>query len=141
MQPLWLVLAGILAPVNWVASDRNANLIIYITKPAFMLALIAWLWSTGGVKGPLGAFFIGALFGLAGDVILLLPGNSFVFGLVAFLLGHVSYIAGFSPSWTTFWPFGVPLAAALAQGSPNICWYRRRKPSAPYKTCSHAARS
>jgi uncharacterized membrane protein YhhN len=114
MQPVWLVLAGILAPVNWVASDRNANLIIYLTKPAFMLALIAWLWSTGGVKGPLAGFFVGALFGLAGDVLLLLPKNWFVGGLVAFLFGHVSYIAGFSPSWATFWPFGVPLAAALS---------------------------
>lgn len=114
MQNLWLVLAGVSGPVNWVASDRNIDKIIYITKPAYMLALIAWLWSTGDIKGPLVAFFVGALFCLAGDILLMLPERWFIFGLVAFLIGQIGYIAGFHPTLASFWPVGVPLAAALA---------------------------
>lgn len=114
MQPLWLILGGIIAPINWVASDRKIDPVIYITKPAYMLALIAWLWTSGDIKGPMVAFFVGALLSLAGDVILMLPEKWFVFGLGAFLLGQVSYIIGFGPTLDSFWPYGIPLAAALA---------------------------
>jgi uncharacterized membrane protein YhhN len=55
-------------------------------------------------------FLIALLLGLAGDVFLMLPRDYLMAGLIAFLLGHVAYIAGFR-----FLPFaGLPAAAAVA---------------------------
>ena len=39
-------------------------------------------------------FTLGAVFCLAGDVFLMLPWDMFIFGLLAFLLGHICYIIG-----------------------------------------------
>jgi uncharacterized membrane protein YhhN len=56
---------------------------------------------------------------LAGDVFLMLPGDRFVPGLLAFLLAHGCFIAAFlgdsrfaAPAW--------PLAACLAYGAANL---------------------
>jgi uncharacterized membrane protein YhhN len=55
-------------------------------------------------------FFVAALLlGLAGDVLLMLPRDYLLPGLVAFLAGHIAYIAGFR-----FLPFAaLPAEAAL----------------------------
>ena len=49
---------------------------------------------------------IGLLFSLAGDVLLMLPSDRFVAGLVAFLIAHLSYIAAFVSeiSLLIWWP-------------------------------------
>ncbi len=61
-----------------------------------MLALIAWMIFEVGISGPLIFFTLGLCFSLVGDVCLMLPRDLFIAGLVAFLLGHVSYIVGFN---------------------------------------------
>ena len=113
MSIVWLLIAVFLAPINWVVSDRKVDKLVFLTKPAVMVALLAWLWSVGGSNGPLLSFFFGALLCLAGDIFLMVPGNFFVAGLVFFMGGHICYITGFKPNLASFWPYGVPLAAAL----------------------------
>jgi uncharacterized membrane protein YhhN len=85
-----------LAMVNWVAVEKNWKILIYITKPATMLALIAWMVFEVKVSGPLVLFALGLFFGMVGDICLMLPREQFIAGLVAFLLGHVCYIIGFN---------------------------------------------
>ncbi len=100
-----LLLAAVAAAVDWWAvwnADRapRARVVERVAKPAVLLALVAVAlvappgeasWATA-----VRPFLVAALVGsLAGDV-LLLPGGSFIGGLVAFLLGHVAYIGAFA---------------------------------------------
>ncbi len=96
MFSLLLFIAIGFAILNWVAEDRKWKLLVYIAKPGTMLALIAWMVFEVGVSGPLIFFTLGLFFSLIGDVCLMLPREQFIAGLVAFLLGHVSYIIGFN---------------------------------------------
>jgi alkenylglycerophosphocholine/alkenylglycerophosphoethanolamine hydrolase len=68
-----------------------------LAKPLPLLALIAWTWLEAPRRE--GRLTAGALaLGLAGDMLLEASGETFLFGLVAFLLGHLVYIAAFSLS-------------------------------------------
>lgn len=70
------------------------------SKPLIVLVLMVWLYSGVGIKNRFNArIFIGLGFALAGDVLLMLQWNDasfFIFGLIAFLLCHVFYIAAFN---------------------------------------------
>ncbi len=62
------------------------------------------------------AMVIGLGFGVLGDVALLHP-RGFLAGLVAFLIGHASYVVGFAviapiATWAS-WPALLPIAASL----------------------------
>jgi uncharacterized membrane protein YhhN len=59
-----------------------------------MLALLWWVWSSVGLGGSMLWFTLGAIFCLAGDVFLMVPRDMFIFGLIAFLLGHICYMVG-----------------------------------------------
>jgi uncharacterized membrane protein YhhN len=69
------------------------------SKPLIAVVLMAWLYSGAGIKNRFNArIFIGLGFALAGDVLLMLQGNNasfFIYGLIAFLLCHLFYIAAF----------------------------------------------
>ncbi len=84
----------ILAIVDWIAADKKIKALEYFAKPATMLALLWWIWQNVGLGGSMLWFTIGVIFCLVGDVFLMLPVDMFIFGLLAFLLGHVSYIIG-----------------------------------------------
>jgi len=56
-------------------------------------------------------------FSLLGDIFLMLPGDLFVFGLGAFLVGHLAYTVGLNLHTDGNWLFGIPvviIAALLA---------------------------
>lgn len=58
-----------------------------------MTALLIWLAPPKGRYGLL--VFAGLILSLAGDAFLALPGDSFLPGLISFLLAHLCYIAAF----------------------------------------------
>lgn len=93
MQTALFILACLLAVADWIAVARQSRA-RYVTKPAVMLVLFAWL-AAGGLIGARIAFALGVLFSLAGDVFLMMPRRYFLAGLIAFLLAHLAYIAGF----------------------------------------------
>ncbi|MEJ5996026.1 lysoplasmalogenase [Pedobacter sp. Du54] len=71
----------------------------YFVKPLITISLFTLLLYHTGLRGRfskrIGA---GLLFGLAGDVFLLFEDQNesfFIFGLVAFLLGHIAYMSAF----------------------------------------------
>jgi alkenylglycerophosphocholine hydrolase len=93
-----IILVVILAVVDWIAADKKIKVLEYIAKPATMLAILMWMGLSAGFGGSMLWFTIGVIFCLAGDVFLMLPWDLFIFGLLAFLLGQISYVIGFSTS-------------------------------------------
>jgi alkenylglycerophosphocholine/alkenylglycerophosphoethanolamine hydrolase len=89
-----IIIVLFLAILDWIAADKKWKVLEYVTKPVTMLALLWWIWQSVGWGGSMLWFTLGAVFCLAGDVFLMLPWDMFIFGLVAFLLGHVCYVVG-----------------------------------------------
>jgi uncharacterized membrane protein YhhN len=93
---IWLIPAFVFAVLEAWAVSKNIHKLEYVAKPVVMVCLFAWLYFTTGLKGPTLWFGMGILFSLAGDIFLMLSlDRMFIFGLIAFLLAHLSYIAGF----------------------------------------------
>jgi uncharacterized membrane protein YhhN len=95
--PAWVLLAaaGALAAGDWVAVGRGERRIEYVCKPGALALLIGATLALDPTHGDVRAWFVAALvLSLAGDVFLMLPGDHFVPGLGAFLLGHVAYVVG-----------------------------------------------
>jgi len=76
----------------------NINL-RFFSKPLIVLVLLAWLYSSTQLKGRFHKrIFVGLIFALAGDALLMLQqqsNNFFIYGLLAFLLCHIFYIRAF----------------------------------------------
>jgi uncharacterized membrane protein YhhN len=81
MLNFWLVATVVLVVANWACIALGWRLGRTVTKPAALLALIAWSLSLGGWQG---------------GMLLLLPPRFFPVGLIAFLLAHIVYIIGFN---------------------------------------------
>lgn len=94
----WLLLAltAAIAVVDWIAVVHSSMRIEYVAKPLVMVGLILVALALTPVSGLQRWFVIGALvLGLASDVFLMLPGDLLLPGLIAALVEHVAYIAGF----------------------------------------------
>ncbi|HYS97720.1 MAG TPA: lysoplasmalogenase [Candidatus Dormibacteraeota bacterium] len=87
---------GVIAFVDWLAVLASNRRLEYAAKPAVMIGLIAVALALRPASSAERAFFIVALvLGLASDVFLMLPKDMFLAGLVAALVEHIAYIAGF----------------------------------------------
>jgi uncharacterized membrane protein YhhN len=90
-----LGVAALAAVVDWVAVARDNRRVEYVAKPLTMAALVAMTLALDPTDQARWGWFIAAgVFSLAGDVFLMLPRDRFIPGLVAFLFGHLCYIAG-----------------------------------------------
>lgn len=100
-----IIIVLILAIIDWVAVEKKWTVVEYIAKPATMFALLGWIWLSVGLGGGILWFTLGAIFCLAGDVFLMLPGDRLIFGLLAFLLGQICYVIGFNdqPPYISLW--------------------------------------
>ena len=95
-----LAITAAVAVVDWAAVARDERHVEYFAKPAVMAGLVAVALLVDPVSASERAFFVVALLlGLASDVFLMLPRDMFLAGLVAALLEHVAYIAGFRARW------------------------------------------
>jgi uncharacterized membrane protein YhhN len=91
-----LVVALVIAVLDWVSVGASVRWLEYATKPGFMLALVVLAIVVHPVNEVERAAFIIALaLGLVSDVFLMLPRELFVAGLVAALVEHLAYISGF----------------------------------------------
>lgn len=112
---IWLVLASISAVAEALAASKNLKTLEYIAKPAVMVFVFLWLYTATGLTGVAFWFGVGILFSLAGDVLLLFPGDRmFLLGLVAFLLAHVSYTTGFVNEASTVSLWSLVLLVVIA---------------------------
>lgn len=113
---------GLFLAVTLYAEKSGNDRLRYIFKPLASACFIAVAAIGGAADGP-GAYgpwiLIGLVFGAAGDVFLMVRGpRFFLFGLVAFLIGHVCYVVAFSrvvpaADWLTIHAAGPLLAAVL----------------------------
>lgn len=93
-----LAAIGIIAALLFIVAGQMADSywLRMVTKPIPVLVMAYWV-STLRVKGPYQlAILIGLLLSALGDILLEMSDTTFLFGLVAFLLGHVAYIVAFT---------------------------------------------
>ncbi|MCX8025727.1 MAG: lysoplasmalogenase, partial [Thermanaerothrix sp.] len=95
---IWFGVMAILAAIDWWAVSRERLRVRYWAKPGALLALILAFTTAGGWHSASPWFGVGLIFSLLGDIALLLPRRYFLFGLLAFLLAHITYIIGFNPT-------------------------------------------
>lgn len=97
---------------NYLVYRFQLEKVKYFTKPLVMISII--LWTVVALESPFELATILLLcaqgFGFLGDVSLLFPKKGFIFGLAAFLVGHLFYIAlvvvlivGAAPVWDPRW--------------------------------------
>jgi uncharacterized membrane protein YhhN len=112
-----LALTFAIAVVDWWAVlDESRRPVELIAKPMTLVALIGVALGLFAPDPTVRICFVVALlFCLAGDVFLLFEERLFVFGLGAFLLGHIAYIVGFALSGEMR-TVGAILGAALVIG-------------------------
>ena len=93
----FLVVAVGLAVADWVAVGRGDQRLEYVAKPGTTLALAAMAASLDAAHHDTQVVFVAALLAsLAGDVLLMLPGDRFVAGLASFLVAQLLYATGFA---------------------------------------------
>lgn len=94
---LLLALTLVVASGNWLAVERGSRGLEYLCKPLTMVVLISATLALDVPDETVRTWFLVALaLCLVGDVLLMMPQDLFVFGLGAFLLGHIAYIGGLS---------------------------------------------
>jgi len=111
---LWLILAFIFASLEVLAVSKNLQRLEYLAKPAVLVCLFLWLYSGTGLQGNAFWFGLGILFSLVGDVLLISFERMFLLGLIAFLLGHISYITGFKEELIAITAWSLILAVFIA---------------------------
>lgn len=119
-----LAAAVLVAVIDWLAVARGTRTVEYVCKPGTLLLLVACALALQPTSPPERAWFVAALLlGAAGDVLLMLPRDLFLPGLLAFLLGHLAYIAGFistGPSGPRAGLAAVLVAIALVSILPRV---------------------
>lgn len=101
------------AIANWWSAATDHHPTELWSKPLTLLALIGVAVTLDPADPAVRVWFVIALaFSLAGDV-LLLDDRRFVYGLAAFLCGHLAYTAGFlaAPDWR--WSLAAIAAVAI----------------------------
>lgn len=93
---LWAAIA--LAVLDWYAVGTDNRRLEYFAKPAVIIALLIWMGLKTGYQASVVWFALGLFFSLLGDILLMLPREQFIAGLLAFLIAQGAYILGFNPS-------------------------------------------
>lgn len=92
---LLLTFALVVAAGDWHAVFHDNKLLEYVCKPLTMVVLFGAALALDPADSTVRTWFLIAIvLCLVGDVLLMLPQDLFVFGLGAFLLGHLAYIGG-----------------------------------------------
>lgn len=85
-----------IAVLDWIAVVHSNRRLEYVAKPLVMVGLVAVAVALNPASNLERWLFVAALLlGLVSDVFLMLPGDLLLPGLVAALVEHLAYIAGF----------------------------------------------
>ena len=117
---LFLLAAFVFAVLESLAVWKQIRGLEFIAKPAVMVVLLGYLWTSVGLTGVPLWFGLGILFSLAGDVFLLWLDRFFLFGLVSFLLGHIAYVIGFNLPASPLSLWGMLLAVMIGLGGARV---------------------
>lgn len=116
-----LIPSFVSAIINWLAVLLEIRWLEYIFKPLTLIFLILWFYRRLPPEKPALAWLIiaGLVFSLLGDIFLVLPGDWFLAGLVAFLIAHIAYTFGFNVGGVQVRPSSLLLALIiLAMATP-----------------------
>ncbi len=93
--PVWLTLLAL--PALLLAEHRHNAIGKALTKPVASLGFILLAWTAGASESTYGLLILaGLVLSMAGDVLLLGRARAaFLGGLIAFLVGHLLYVAAF----------------------------------------------
>jgi uncharacterized membrane protein YhhN len=114
------VLVTVVATAALLAAERAGwQPGVWVAKPIAAAGFVGAAWANGALATPYGTWILlGLVLSLAGDV-LLIPKERprvFLFGLVAFLLGHVAYTIAFAVRGLDLPTVAVAMVAVLALG-------------------------
>ncbi len=116
-----LVAAFVFAVLEGLALQKGWLKLEWVAKPAVMLCLFVWLFTTVGLSGATLWFGLGILFSLLGDILLMISlDRLFLHGLIAFLLAHVFYIIGFNIPIPAISAWSVILAILIGWGGARV---------------------
>lgn len=107
-----LIVIGVIAAVLYIAAGRMGDgyLLRMVTKPIPVLCLALWVSLLPRRGRYQLAVAVGLLLCALGDILLEASDATFLFGLIAFLLGHVAYIVAFTRDSRRLFPLGAALA-------------------------------
>lgn len=93
-----LAIIGVVAALVFIIAGRAGDYywIRMITKPIPVLCLAFWVFAQPQKDSYQRWLLLGLLLCVLGDVLLEASAETFLFGLIAFLLGHVAYIVMFT---------------------------------------------
>jgi len=115
---IFLILAIIFAVWEVYAAFTGLRQLEYIAKPAVMMFLLIWFYVATGLQ--VAALWFGIWFSLFGDVLLLWSDRLFIFGLIAFVPAHISYIIGFIHEIMAVSHWSLILAVLLGAGGVRV---------------------
>ncbi len=120
---IWLILAFLFAALEAAAVYKSLRRLEMIAKPAVMVFLFLWLYVSTGLQGDPFWFGVGILFSFVGDVVLM-PAREdlFLFGLIAFLFAHISYITGFQPDLAAINTWSFVVLMLIAVNASRLVW-------------------
>lgn len=119
---LLLTIAAFVAGVTYIWSTyAGSQAQRYLLKPLTTALILALALILPEPVSPLyrSLIAVGILFSLGGDILLMLPRNTFVWGLASFLVAHLFYIgaylsrSGFHVTWPLVAPFVLYAAGLL----------------------------
>ena len=117
---IYVVAALIFAALTaWATWKQNRGL-EFIAKPAVMIVLFLYLWTSTGLHGDSLWFGLGILFSLLGDVLLLWLDRMFLYGLAAFLFAQIFYVIGFNSPPSPFTAWSAIMAILVGLGSARV---------------------
>lgn len=121
----FFAIAAVAMLTDWWAVSSGRRHVERIAKPSVMVALVAAAVVIDMEPSALRPWIIAALVGgLIGDVMLLPEVDRFLFGLGAFLCGHLCYVVAFSLDWNPGWLIAAGLvglaAMVAAAGAPIL---------------------
>jgi uncharacterized membrane protein YhhN len=118
---MFLIAALVFAALESLALWKKWTRLEYLAKPAVMVILFLWLWTSTGLSGATLWFGLGILLSLTGDVLLMISlDRLFMAGLIAFLLAHLAYLVGFNIPIPEISAWGFVLAIIVGLGGMRV---------------------
>ena len=118
---MFWIAALVFAALESLALWKKWSRLEYLAKPAVMVILFLWLWTSIGMSGAAFWFGLGILLSLAGDILLMISlDRLFIAGLVAFLLAHLAYLVGFNIPIPEISAWGFFLAIMVGLGGMRV---------------------
>lgn len=118
---MFLIAALVFAALESLALWKKWTRLEYFAKPAVMITLFVWLWTSTGLSGAPLWFGLGILLSLTGDVLLMISlDRLFMAGLIAFLLAHAAYLVGFNIPVPEISAWGFVLAIIVGLGGMRV---------------------